>query len=85
MKPQLEEINVMRPIVIFLLVLVHTFTIYDGGWSLPEGIESVRAYFWIQKFSFAFMLETFVFISGYILGYQIYELKRELTLKQLLM
>lgn len=85
MKRQLDEINILRPITILLLVIMHSFTMYSGGnsWTLPDGIERVRAYFWIQKISFASMLEMFVFISGYIFAYQIYEQKKVFTFKSL--
>lgn len=83
MKKQLDEVNVIRPITILLLVIMHSFTMYAGGWSLPEGIEKIRAYFWIQKVTFSSMLEMFVFISGYIFAYQIYEQKKQLAFKTL--
>jgi len=83
-KKQLDEVNIIRPIVIVLLVLMHSFTIYAGGWSMPEGIHDVRAYFWIAKMSFSCMLEIFVFISGYLFAYQIYELKMKYTFKKIL-
>lgn len=69
-KQQLYEITILRPIIIGLLVLMHSFTMYGGAWSLPEGIRPVPAYWWIAKISFSFLLETFVFISGYILCFQ---------------
>ncbi|MCE5345947.1 MAG: acyltransferase [Bacteroidales bacterium] len=47
-----------------------------GGWTLPEGIHSVKAYWWVQKITFSFMLEMFVFVSGYLMAYQYIELKK---------
>ncbi len=66
MKERLHEIDLLRPIVIFLLVVVHSFTMYWGMWSLPEGIGECRPYYWIAKLSYSCMLETFTFISGYL-------------------
>ena len=77
MKQRLDEISLLRPITIGLLVVMHAFTMYSGGWPLAEGIHPVRAYFWVQKVSFSCMLEMFVFISGYIFGYQLFGQKRD--------
>ena len=67
----LNDVMIMRPIVIFLLIVTHSFTMYTGGaWSLPYGIHEVQAYGEITHIAFSFMLETFVFISGYLFGMQ---------------
>lgn len=67
----LNDVMIMRPIVIFLLIVTHSFTMYTGGsWPLPEGIHEVNAYDEITHIAFSFMLETFVFISGYLFGMQ---------------
>lgn len=79
MSKQLDEINLLRPIVIILLIIVHSFTMYAGGWNKPEGIHDVRAYFWISKLSFSCMLEAFVFISGYLFAFQIHVLRKKCT------
>ena len=68
---QLNEINVLRPIIIVLLVLYHSFIIYTGGWPKVDGIEECTAYYWIAKSSYACMLETFTFVSGYLLAHAI--------------
>lgn len=56
----------MRPLAIFLLVVWHSFIIYAGGWREPVDFQPVETYWWLAKFSYAFMLELFVFISGYV-------------------
>ena len=67
----LNDVMIMRPIVIFLLIVTHSFTMYTGGsWALPDGIHKVWAYNEITHIAFSFMLETFVFISGYLFGMQ---------------
>lgn len=38
---------------------------------MPNGIHAVKIYYWIASLSYSFMLETFVFISGYVFGYQV--------------
>lgn len=68
---RLDEVVIIRLILIVLLVLYHSFAIYSGGWEPIEGFPEIKAYWWLGKFSYAFFLETFVFISGYILGYQV--------------
>lgn len=61
----------MRPIVIVMLVFMHSFTMFTGGaWKLPDGIHNVTAYDWMTKITFSFLLETFIFISGYLLQAQ---------------
>lgn len=84
MKKRLNEVSLLRPITICLLVIMHAFTMYGGNWPLPEGIQPVRAYFWVQKISYSCMLEMFVFLSGYVFGYQLSNLKSEYTLKKLI-
>ena len=68
---RLLEVDFIRPILILLLVIDHSFVIYSGGWPEPVGFEPSAVYSWIAKFSYSFMLETFVFISGYVFMYQI--------------
>lgn len=62
----LTDVCIIRPILIFLLVVYHSFIIYQGGWSEPIGFEPNRFYWWISKISYSFMLEAFVMISGYV-------------------
>lgn len=78
---RLEEISIIRPIVIVLCVVMHSFTIYGGGWPLPNNIQLIATYTWIQRLTYSFMLETFVFISGYVFAFQIYGLCKTFTLK----
>ncbi|WP_345739883.1 acyltransferase [Parabacteroides johnsonii] len=88
---QLSEVNLIRPIVIVLLVVMHSFTLYTGipgenreVWGYPNGISPVEAYSWITKISFSFMLEMFVFISGYLFAYQSERRSRSHTLTSLI-
>ena len=63
----------MRPIVIALLVMMHSFSIYSGGgsWEYPQGINGVSAYRWIQIIAYGCLLEAFTFISGYLFCFQL--------------
>lgn len=83
-KLELYEISIIRPVIIILLVFMHSFTMYAGEWPLPQGINDIRIYFWIQRFAFSSLLEMFVFISGYIFYYQLCELNKKYTLKSLI-
>lgn len=69
---RLHEIDFMRPMVIVLLIMMHSFTLYSegGSWGYPEGIGSVTAYKWITIITYGCMLEAFTFISGYLFGFQ---------------
>ena len=72
-KKILQDVVLIRLVLIILLVLYHAFAIYNGAWSMPNGIDEVRPYWWIATLSYSFMLETFVFLSGYVFGFQIRE------------
>lgn len=65
-KKLLNDVVIIRPLAIFLLVVWHSFIIYTGGWSAPAGYMPIEGYWWLAKASYAFMLELFVFISGYV-------------------
>lgn len=69
-KQRLSEMDFMRPIVIVLLVMMHSFTMYSVGWEKPLCIGEVPAYRWIQVITYGCMLEAFTFISGYLFGFQ---------------
>lgn len=70
-KIRLDEVTLIRPVLIVLLVFYHAFAIYSGAWAPIEGFPEVPVYWWLDKLSYAFMLEMFVFISGYVFGFQV--------------
>ena len=80
MKKLLYEVSIIRPLVILLLVVMHSFTMYDGGWPLPAGIHDVTAYAWFVNFISGFRIETIALIVGYIFAYQSLELDRHYNL-----
>lgn len=64
---RLQEIDIIRSLVIVILVAYHSFAPFTGGWGSPVNVSSDNAaYFWLGKFLYSGMLETFVFISGYV-------------------
>lgn len=81
MKKILYEVSIIRPLVILLLVVMHSFTMYNGGWPLPEGITSVTAYAWLVKFISGFRIETIALIAGYVFAFQSLELNRKYQLR----
>lgn len=73
----LDEVSFIRPVLVFLLVFYHAFCVYNGMWSEPACFEPNSFYLWLDRFSYSFLLETFVFISGYIWAFQLIVLQRE--------
>ena len=76
-RKKLLEINFLRPLVIFLIVVLHSFTMYTGGWPLPEGIERNYFYMAIAKLSHSCVLETFVLMSSFLWAFSICELGKK--------
>lgn len=70
-KKILKDVVFMRVVLIVLLVLYHSFAIFNGAWEKQADYPDIPAYWWIATSSYAFMLEAFVFISGYVFGHQI--------------
>lgn len=70
-KRYLDDVCVIRIILILLLIVYHSFCPYTSSfWPNPQN-HSIPVYYWIGRSSYSFMLETFVFISGLILGHQV--------------
>ena len=67
----LYEVVPIRLLLIVLLVFYHAFAIFSGVWSPIAGYPEIPLYDIIDKLSYTCLLETFVFISGYILGFQV--------------
>lgn len=63
-----KEIQSYRVIVVILLVIYHSFCMFDGVWNMPKGYEMYinNWYSWISKISYSILLEAYVFISGYV-------------------
>lgn len=73
---RLDEVTLMRCILALLIVFMHAFTCFQGGWRQPDGYVDISVYKWIARASFAFTLEAFVFISGYLFAFQRLTLNR---------
>lgn len=68
---RLKEIDIVRPLLVILVVVYHAFNIYAQGWEPVDGYVDVPLYKWVDIYSYSFVLEAFVFISGFLYGYQI--------------
>lgn len=76
-KETLYDVSIIRPIIIIFLIVYHCFIIFIGGWEKTSNFQPNVYYSWIGRFSYSFMLQAFVFISGYIYGFQIFVKKKE--------
>lgn len=66
---RLNEIDIIRCLVIVALIAYHSFAPFTGSWeSLPDLDNGW--YRWLGKFAYSGMLETFVCISGYVFAFQ---------------
>lgn len=81
---KLIEIDALRALCIFLLISDHSLAVFSGAWERPESIANIEAYRWLGKLAYSFMLPMWVFISGYIWGYQIYAGNKQFSLRQLI-
>ena len=83
-KNRLLEVELLRPLAVLLVVVLHSFTVYWGKWTAPEGFVNIAPYKWIAATSFSFTMELFVMLSGYVFGFQLIRRKSDFTLKSLL-
>jgi len=68
---KLQNIVLLRPFIVLLIIVNHCFAVYSGVWSSPWDFEpNVPVYKWIQRFSICCTLQLFTFISGYLYAYQ---------------
>ena len=68
MRNYLYEVVPIRLFLIVTLVFYHAFAIHSGAWESINSNQEIPIYAILDKLSYACLLETFVFISGYILG-----------------
>lgn len=70
-KKLLGNVVLIRLLLIVLLVFYHAFAIYSGAWEPIVGYPEIKTYYWLALISNVCMMETFVFVSGYVFGYQV--------------
>ena len=73
---RLNEVTLMRCVLAFIIVFMHAFTCYNHDWVEPMGFVEIPLYKWLSRMSFAFTLEAFVFVSGYLFAFQRISLNR---------
>lgn len=77
-KNLLFEVSIIRPLVIFLLVIYHSLCIFTGGWELPQGVAPNDVYWWLGHLISGFRIETIAFVGGYVFAYQCVALKKRI-------
>lgn len=75
-KRLLFEISIIRPLIIFLLVVYHSLCVFTGGWPAPAGVPENGVYWWLGHLISGFRIETIAFVGGYVFCYQCVELRR---------
>ena len=72
-------IDALRVLCVCLLITYHSFAIFTGSWERPESVSIIDCYRWIGRIAYSFMLPLWVFISGFLWGYQLYGKCKRLT------
>ena len=80
---RLNEVDAIRSILVILLVLYHSFCMYDNKWELCDNAFDINMYKWISRFAYAFLLQGYFFMSGYIWAFQKEILKKNESFIQL--
>lgn len=75
-KKLLYEISIIRPLIIFLLVVYHALCVFTKGWVAPEGVPANSVYWWLGHLISGFRIETIAFVGGYVFSYQCIELSK---------
>ena len=77
-KKLLYEVSYIRPIVIFLLVVSHSFTkIQVGPNGAMNDYDLATGYLWLVRLIKGFRIETIALVAGYVFAYQSIDLKRK--------
>lgn len=75
-KTLLYEISIIRPLIIFLLVVYHSLCVFTGGWTPPECVPKNSLYWWLGHLISGFRIETIAFVGGYVFSFQCVELAK---------
>ncbi len=76
-KKLLYEVSIIRPLVIFLLVLLHSFTKIAEGGGKTNDYQLVGFYQWFTWLISGFRIETIALVAGYVFSYQSHDLGRK--------
>lgn len=78
-KKILYEVSIIRPLIIFLLVTLHSFTRMSSDWEVQLGGVEIYKYFcWFIQ---GFRIETIALIAGYVFAYQSIDLNKKYQFK----
>lgn len=75
-KKLLYEVSIIRPTIIFLLVVLHSFTKISAGGSRTNDYELATVYQWFCWLVSGFRIETIALIAGYVFAYQSLDLNK---------
>lgn len=76
-KKLLYEVSIIRPLVIFLLVLLHSFTKIAEGGGRTNDYQLIGVYQWFTWLISGFRIETIALVAGYVFSYQSHDLGRK--------
>ncbi len=80
-KRLLYEVSYIRPIVIFLLVLLHSFEKISAGGNCERDFQMPTVYAWMMEFIKGFRIETIALVAGYVFAFQCIDLGRKYPFK----
>ncbi len=66
----LEDVVLIRPIAIFLVILTHSFALNSGTWPETDWFQSTGSYKWINPFMSSFRMQVIIAVAGYVFAYQ---------------
>lgn len=81
---RLYNIDLLRLFALLLLIVDHSFASFSGFWQKMPGQIDSPLYSAISLFSWSFMLQLWVFISGYLFSYSISRKNTNLHLNNLI-
>lgn len=80
-KKYLEDVVILRLLLIFLLIWNHAFAPWAGHWTPLHNQEDIPLYRWLVLLAYNMQFQGLIFISGYLLGYASHINGYTLTLK----
>ena len=78
----LIDVVYIRLLLVVLVVFYHSFAVYSGAWILKFTPPYIAMYEWLDRLSYSCMLESFVFISGYVIGFQLFVKHKGISIRK---
>lgn len=82
-KSLLSDMVIMRVIAVVFLITFHALAPFNHSWIRFNGFIEIPVYQYLADFVYVIFLAVFVFISGYIFAYQVYQRGRVYTFGKL--